>query len=89
MNFPMHEEDLNAPQETGADFLAQYMQKNSDQIAEVADLNFLNPLNWCSRKADAAIKEADKGGTQKYQTNNLAGSLLERRRALAELQKGL
>lgn len=82
-------EEFNKPQETGADFLAQYIQKNANEIAEVADLNFLNPLNWFSRKADAAIKEADKGGTKKYQTNSLAGSLLERRRALAELQKGL
>jgi len=89
MNFSMYEEEFEPPQETGVDFLAQYMQKNANEIAEVADLNFLNPLNWFSRKADAAIQEADKGGKQKYKTDTLAGSLLERRRALAELRKGL
>lgn len=88
MNYAMNEEDLEVTEEPGADFLSQYLQKNAGELGEVADLNFLNPLNWFSRKADAALKEADKGGTQQYQTNSLAGSLLERRRALAEAQKG-
>ena len=75
--------ELDVP---GEKFLSQYIQARPQEQLVAEDFNLLNPMAWFTRKAQAAIQEADKGGTKKYDTNTLSGKLLERRRALAELQ---
>lgn len=70
----------------GEEFLSGYIEKFPKEELVSEGFNFLNPFNWFNRKAQAAIKEADKGGQRKYSTDTLSGQLLERRRALAELQ---
>lgn len=69
----------------GQQFLSNFINGNEQLLAQ--DFNLLNPMTWFTRKAQAAIQEADKGGSQQYKTNSIGGTLLERRRALAEAQK--
>lgn len=87
MEFPYATEvefqELETP---GEMFLADYLSKFPQEQLTAEGFNLLNPMTWFTRKAQAAIQEADKGGEKKYDTSTLSGKLLERRRALAELQ---
>lgn len=74
------------PETPGEMFLVDYLSKFPQEQLTAEGFNLLNPMTWFTRKAQAAIQEADKGGEKKYDTSTLAGKLLERRRALAELQ---
>lgn len=87
MEFPyaieVEPDELETP---GEMFLADYLSKFPQEQLTAEGFNLLNPMTWFTRKAQAAIQEADKGGEKKYDTSTLSGKLLERRRALAELQ---
>ena len=88
MEFPYTTEvDFEGLETPGEAFLSGYLSKfPQGQLLSQEGFNLLNPMTWFTRKAQAAIEEADKGGEKKYSTDSLTGKLLERRRALAELQ---
>ena len=88
MQFP-YSTDLGSGalfEDPGEEFLSQYVQALPQEQLLAEGFNLLNPMTWFTRKAQAAIQEADKCGAKKYETDTLSGKLLERRRALAELQ---
>lgn len=70
----------------GKEFLSDYMNIFREEPS-VSNLNFLNPLNWVNRKAQATIEEADRGVEEEFDTTTLSGKLLERRRLLKQLQQ--
>lgn len=76
-------EELETP---GEMFLADYLSKFPEEQLVGEGFNLLNPMTWFTRKAQAAIRDADKGKKGEYSTDTLAGKLLERRRMLAEFQ---
>lgn len=78
--------DLQQANPSAEEFLSGYVQSFPQEELVAEGLNFLNPLTWFTRKAQAAIKEADKGGKQQFSKDTLSGQLLERRRMLAELK---
>ena len=83
IDLPSDEYDFNL----GQQFLSSYLNESPNGQMLAQQFNLLNPMTWFTRKAQAAIQEADEGGSKKYKTDNIGGTLLERRRALAEAQK--
>ncbi len=86
MNFDNFEE---VPSDLGQLFLEEYISKHPEEIELAQKVNFLNPMTWFTRKAQAAIQEADRGGGSGFSNNTLSGKLLERRRQFAEAQNKL
>jgi len=83
IDLPSQALDINL----GQQFLSSYLNESPNGQLLAQEFNLLNPMTWFTRKAQAAIREADEGGTKQYETSTLGGTLLERRRALAEAQK--